>query len=292
MTKRHFSILALALSTVAFAPLYAQETQTAPAVPETAESNSAPATTQAFPNQNLAAPNQAQDSIKDNSKTTTMDDSKNDVKSARFTISSSVHKKVKADFIELTLRTEKGGEKLEEMTAEVNNAMKKVLELSKDFPELQVSTNNFNFWKEYPHYGSSSLSKNEIIWNVQGSVSVAGGDFKKIEEFIKATNNIMIPDNMNFSLSQSARKAAEAEILQQAADEFKDKADRVIKAFGYTSYTIGSVGMDGNIPDYFTNGNFGRVVDAAMNFKEAGGLPVSPGSVDVSVSFTGEIFAK
>ncbi|CCG19047.1 conserved hypothetical exported protein [Taylorella asinigenitalis 14/45] len=215
------------------------------------------------------------------------------IDSPKFNVSASVRKKVTADYVELILRKELSGKDLDSMTKEINKAMDEVIQKAKEFPDLEISTNNYNFWKEYSgRYSSSESFKPEnIIWNVQGSVIVASSDHKKVEEFIKSIGTTMIPDNINFSLTPEARKKAESEILQQAADEFKAKADTVTKAFGFTSYTIGKVTMNKSEPAYYNYGYRG-MADSSKAMAKSNGVPLAPNSIDVYVSFSGEIYPK
>jgi predicted secreted protein len=52
--------------------------------------------------------------------------------------------------------------------------------------------------------------------------------------------------NINFTLSREARTAAEAKLMDQAVNAFREKAQTSTKLFGYSSYTIRDVHVGAN----------------------------------------------
>jgi predicted secreted protein len=93
--------------------------------------------------------------------------------------------------------------------------------------------------------------------------------------------------NLAFFVSPKARAAKEAALLEQAAQAFRDRAQALTTAFGYTAYDIKEINLGGSGAQYEAAP---RVMAMAAGAQSK--VPLEAGTEMVSVSVQGSIFLR
>ena len=147
--------------------------------------------------------------------------------------------------------------------------------------QVDVQTGNFAL---YPRHNSKGGIVN---WQGTAELQIEGRDHAAIAQLTGRITTMTIR-GVSYNLSRESREKAENDVTAQAIARFKAKAADYTKQFGYGSYTLGEVAVNGSEPQPM---NYGvRAQAMAMNSGGAGdALPTEAGKSPVTVSVNGTV---
>jgi predicted secreted protein len=150
--------------------------------------------------------------------------------------------------------------------------------------QLDVRTGNFSL---YPRYGRDGKING---WQGSSELVIEGRDFARISTLAGKINSMTIAQ-VSFSLSREARARVEAEVVAQAIDRFKTKAQDISKGFGFGGFTVREINVNTN-----DQAMYGRPRMAAAELKMASAsdapVPVEAGRSTVLVNVAGTVQMK
>ena len=117
---------------------------------------------------------------------------------------------------------------------------------------------------------------------------ITSKDFAAASKLAGQLANQMQVQNVNFTLSREARTAAEAKLIDQAVNAFRDKALATTKLFGYTSYTIRDVHVSEGSNNPGPRPMMARMAAAPASFDSAP-VPIEGGKAQVTVTVSGAV---
>lgn len=127
---------------------------------------------------------------------------------------------------------------------EVNRTMAWAVKIAKAEPKIELRTGGY---RTHPVYSKDKIQR----WRATQELMLESGDFAALGTLIGKLQERLQVTGLQFSVSPERRRAVEDDLIVQALDAFKQRAELVRKRLAATSY---------------------RVVDASIN--SGGGLPV------------------
>lgn len=120
---------------------------------------------------------------------------------------------------------------------QVNRAMDGALKTARARPKIEVRTGNYRTWPVY--------DKNKIRrWRATQELLLEGSDFAELGNLIGQLQERLQVNSINFSVSPARRAAVEDELIAQALDAFKRRAELVRKQFAAKGYRLVNVAIN------------------------------------------------
>lgn len=114
---------------------------------------------------------------------------------------------------------------------QINRAMDGALKTAKARPKIEVRTGSYRTWPVY--------DKNKIRrWRATQELMLEGSDFAELGNLIGQLQERLQVNAINFSVSPARRTAVEDELITQALDAFKQRAELVRKQLAAKGYRI------------------------------------------------------
>lgn len=146
--------------------------------------------------------------------------------------------------------------------------------------QIDVQTGNFSL---YPRYnGKGSISG----WRGSTELLVEGRDVAGIAQLTGRINTMSIA-RVGYNLSREQREHAEAEVSAQAVARYRAKAAELTHQFGYNSFSIGEVSVNGDEPMRYMAA--GAPSAMRMSAASEAPLPTEAGKATVTVTVTGSV---
>lgn len=165
------------------------------------------------------------------------------------------------------------------LTSAVKTAMDRALE---NAGGVKVSSGSYRVWPMNDKDGNISN------WRGRGEISLESTDFSAASKLAASLSDLMAVSSVSFSVSPRVRAKEEQRLLAQAAQAFRDRAQTLATALGYSDYSLRSVDLGGSGAQYEVASR-GTMAQAAM-FKAADSIPLEGGTETVSVSIHGSVF--
>ena len=129
-------------------------------------------------------------------------------------------------------------------------------------------------------------------WQGHAELTLVSSDIPAIAALSAKMAEQLELANVYFSLSEPARQAAEARLLDQVAGAFRDRAQRAANAFGFERYTLKRLDLGGSgaapQPAPAMLMRSAAAPDAAPRVD----VPLVPDQVSVTVSVSGTIYLR
>jgi predicted secreted protein len=161
----------------------------------------------------------------------------------------------------------------------VNARMAGALARAKAVAGLETATSGYSTYQITPK-GQPSR------WRVAQTLTIQGNDFNAITALVsrlQADDGLLL-SGMSFSVSDTARRAAEDRLTQQAIRSWQARAELAAQGFGYQGWRIGKVAIqtgDSMRP-------YPPMRAAAMAADAAPPVTVEAGTTDVTVTVSGD----
>ncbi|BAV34898.1 signal peptide protein [Sulfuricaulis limicola] len=120
---------------------------------------------------------------------------------------------------------------------QVNRTMDGALKTAKARPKIEVRTGSYRTWPVY--------DKNKIRrWRATQELLLDGSDFAELGNLIGQLQEHLQVGSINFSVSPSRRATVEDELIAQALDAFKQRAELVRRQFTARGYRLVNVSIN------------------------------------------------
>ena len=187
---------------------------------------------------------------------------------------------VKRESVRITLAAEVAGvdqaKVATELTAKVNEVMTKL----RGEEGTKVYSGNYQVWPMNDKDGRISN------WRGRAEILLESTDFEGVSKLAATVADQMPIANMSFFVAPRERAKYEAELLQEAGQVFRARADALAKAFGYDSYSIREIKLGGSGAQYAPE----RKMMAMSADMASAGVPLEGGTERISLSVQGTIF--
>jgi predicted secreted protein len=120
---------------------------------------------------------------------------------------------------------------------QVNRTMDGALKTAKARPKIEVRTGSY---RTYPVYDKNKIRR----WRATQELLLEGSDFTELGNLIGQLQERLQVDSINFSVSPARRAAVEDELIAQALDAFKQRAELVRKQFVTKGYRLVNVSIN------------------------------------------------
>lgn len=157
-------------------------------------------------------------------------------------LSASAYVEVPQDWLTLTLSTSRDGADADAVQAQLKQALDAALALARQraqVGDLEVHTGNFRLAPRYNREGRISG------WQGSAELVLQGRDFTRIAALAGSIPSLTI-GGAQFSLSRATQTRVEVEAQSMAIERFKAKAGEIAKGFGFSTYGLREVSVNGN----------------------------------------------
>lgn len=167
----------------------------------------------------------------------------------------------------------------ERITRQLNDGLK----TARGTTGVTVSSGNRS---SYPVY--SEDGKSIVAWRERGEIILEGSDFAALSKLTGQLLGSLSLANMDFSLSSASQRSTEDELIKEAVDAFRSRADVATRALGGNGYKIVNLNLNTQFapPPVFFRGaaKMSMAADREMSTPSVEG-----GQADVTVSADGLI---
>ena len=153
------------------------------------------------------------------------------------TLEASATADVATDTLTVTLFTEEQGVDPAALAAQVNTRVDEALAKAKTQPKVDAHSGNYQTSPIYDRAGQITG------WRIRAEIVLESRDFRAVGILVGTLQPTMKLASMVFSLSRSAREAAEAALLSEALARFQERARVVAKALGFPGYMLGQIAV-------------------------------------------------
>lgn len=189
---------------------------------------------------------------------------------------------VARDTVRITLATEVRGDEQAGVAAELSRTADSVMQQLRGKENIKVYSGNFQVWPMNDKDGRISN------WRGRTEIIMESMDFEAASRLASEVADRMPINNLSFFVAPRERTRHEAELLQEAASAFRERAEALAKAFGYESYSIREIQLGGSGASYQPERRMMAMAapasDAAVN------VPLEGGTENISLSVQGTIF--
>lgn len=195
------------------------------------------------------------------------------------TITAAATSNVANDRMHAFLRAEAEDADASKAASQVNARMARALSRARGVAGVEASTAG------YSSYQITEQNK-PVRWRVAQTLSLESGDFAALSDLVsklQGTDGLLLA-NLNFSVSEPTRRAAEDALTQQAIGNWQQRAQAAAKGFGATGWRAGRITIQGN--------DYGRppqpMYRASVAADRAAPVAVEAGMSDITVTVSGE----
>ncbi len=166
-----------------------------------------------------------------------------------------------------------------QLAERINRAMGMALTSAKAHAKLDVRSGNY---QTYPVYNKDKIRR----WRATQELILEGTDFADLSQLLGQLQENLQLSSINFSVSAARRHAVEDELISQALEAFKQRAELVRKQFVTKSYRIVNISINtsGSTPPMLM-----RAASMEQMTKSAAPLAVEAGTSTVTVNVSGVI---
>lgn len=210
-------------------------------------------------------------------------------------VGAEAYREVREDRANITLTKQLDGEDQRELLREINLAMRNVVELGKNYAELELETGNYSIRRNV-HYKKDTKEVEKITYTAIGQVIARSTYFDELLTFVEAAHEDMLVGGISFDLSTDLRREVEKDILEEAITSFRSKADTIAQGLGYESFEVRSIEVKDSEsgstirPLRATTMSLSATTDAAPSPSAA--PPLEGGKQMVKVSVSGQVVLK
>lgn len=203
-------------------------------------------------------------------------------------LSAEASREVAQDLIGITLAATREGSDAAQVQAQLRQALDAALAEARKAVkpgQLDVRTGAFNL---VPRYATRAGTAPVIAgWQGRAELVLEGSDTAAISQLAGRLIGLTVA-RVGYSLSRTVRDQVEAEVAAQAIDRFKARAAAHAQQFGFGSYSLREVSVNGSENGGQPQPMF-RVAAAPMAASAEQAQPVEPGKTTVTVSVNGSI---
>lgn len=201
----------------------------------------------------------------------------------QISLQAEVRREVVNDWVQATVYVEFNEAQPAALADRLNKALDEALKLSRQYAGVKASVSGN---QTYPLYAQNNKPNG---WRGRAELRLESGDAKLLAELVGRLQGKMQLAEMNFSVAPASRDKAETELIDEAVQAFRQRAEAVKKSLGGKSYKVVGLAINtqqGGMPPPPRMAMFSR--GAAMADAPAA-PPVEAGSSQVSVGVSGTV---
>lgn len=146
--------------------------------------------------------------------------------------------------------------------------------------DVKVSNGDYRVWPMSDQDGRIT------VWRGRAEIILESSDFVAASDLAASLSDDMVVSSLSFFVSPQARAEKEQELLGQATQAFRDRAQALATALGYAGYTLRHIDLGGAAASYQAPP---RAMQSAM-LKSADSIPLEGGMETISVLIQGSVF--
>lgn len=186
---------------------------------------------------------------------------------------------VARDTVRITLAAEVSDSAQAAVAAVLTEKVDSVMKQARGREGIKTYSGNYQVWPMNDEDGRISN------WRGRAEIILESTDFEAVSRLASEVSDRMPITNLAFSVAPRERARHEAELLQEAATAFRERAEALTKAFGYESYSIREIQLGGAGAAYQPERRMmAMAADAAVS------VPLEGGTERISLSVQGTIF--
>ena len=192
-----------------------------------------------------------------------------------------VQKAVSHDTLQVRLYAEDQDKDAGKLAGRITARLNKALDVARQTEGVSVSSGNRSSQPVYDEKGEKI-----VAWRERGDILLESTDFASLSTLTGQLLGELNLDDMQFSLSPENRRSTEDELIREAIEAFKARADIATRSLGGTDYKIVNL----NLNSQFMQPPIYRGAKVAMMADAESAIPsVEGGQADVTVSADGII---
>ncbi|MCB1531705.1 MAG: SIMPL domain-containing protein [Alphaproteobacteria bacterium] len=207
-------------------------------------------------------------------------------------ISATEQREVDQDLLIANLRIEVEDKSNKTVQNDVNTAMKKALDLAKNYKDVKAVTRGYNVY-QYDRNGGRKDRTPDMVWKGQQSVELKS---KNSEELLELAGKIQeagfLMNGLSYTLSPEVAAQVQDEMLEAALEKLRTRAERAAKALGKSKAELKEINTNGNYvpqPPMYARGM--EMMAMAADAKMA--APVaSPGETTITMNVSAKALLK
>ncbi|MBV8681133.1 MAG: SIMPL domain-containing protein [Aquitalea sp.] len=147
-------------------------------------------------------------------------------------LSGSAQQEVANDQLQATLYLQDKSDQPAILANRLNKGIAHGMALGKDYPKVELSTGNYNSWPSYDKNGKIQG------WQGRAEIRLKSRDMTQAAELVAQLQKTMLLEGVQFSVSDTARRAAEKAMIPAALAEMQEQANITAKTLGKSRVTI------------------------------------------------------
>jgi predicted secreted protein len=195
------------------------------------------------------------------------------------TITATATSSVANDRMHAFLRAEAEDTDATKAASQVNARMARALSRARGVAGVEAATAGYSSYQ--------IMEQNKPVrWRVAQALSLESSDFAALSDLVsklQGTDGLLL-SNLNFTVSEKTRRAAEDALTQEAIGNWQQRAQAAAKGFGASGWRAGRVTIQGN--------DYGRppqpMYRASVAADRAAPVAVEGGMSDIAVTVSGE----
>lgn len=193
-----------------------------------------------------------------------------------------VQQQVSNDRLQVRLYAEDQDKDAGKLAGRITERLNKALETARKTEGVNVSSGNRSSQPVY-----DEKRNNIVAWRERGDILLESTDFARLSTLTGQLLSDLNLDDMQFSLSPASRRSTEDELIREAIEAFKARADIATSSLGGSGYRIVNLNLNSQFmpPPMFRGAKMVMMADA----ESAAAPSVEGGQADVTVSADGVI---
>ncbi len=202
-----------------------------------------------------------------------------DVVYDQYTLQASAEGEVANDLMMVHLQVQHEDRDAKALAEKVNRDMAWALEELKAFNQVDSETRNYS---THPKY-----EQNRVVgWRSSQTLVIQGAEFEELKDALQVLQSKLQIQRMQFQPRDETRKKVEDELIQQALDNFKHRAQIVQQSMNASGYRVMQININ-------TGDRVGRVRMEAQAATMSRSMETAPaveaGQSKVTVNISGQI---
>ena len=199
-----------------------------------------------------------------------------------FQFTTEVSRTVEKDLMDVSLYSRKSGKSLVNLKNEVSANLNKVLDVAKQYPDIEVQADGILNRVNYNDKGKVDG------WIAEGYIHLKSKNFSSIEKVLEGLSNQVAINDIRFSVSPETMKVLEDELTLEVIKRFKHKAEVVQKGLNAKGYQL----VDVQLNTLNSEGTYYGVrpmmaMDKSANYSEE--MPLEAGKEIISATASGRV---
>lgn len=192
------------------------------------------------------------------------------------------HQEVAHDWLRITMQLQLSDASQPALSAELNQRLSEAMDKARAEAgtNIHVRSGRYQVWPVTDDTGSITN------WRGKAELYLESSDFDAVSQLAAQLGSDAAIASLEFSVAPETRAQIENALLENAVDQFLERAGRLAKALGYTSYRLNQISLGGSGDHYAPVVR--RSFDASVAMAQA--VPVEGGTESISLTVQGSIY--